>query len=79
MRLQVLQDSTGKQTGVFVPIEDWELIKNCYHDIETLNNDLTLWEKELIDSRLEAIRQNPERIRPIETFFEKLNVLNGKI
>lgn len=34
MKLQVLQDNLGNQTGVYVPIEDWNLIKNNYPDIE---------------------------------------------
>jgi hypothetical protein len=72
MKLQVLQDNLGNQTGVYVPIEDWNLIKNNYPDIETLDQELPQWEKDLIDSRLETITKNPERLKPIESLFEEL-------
>jgi hypothetical protein len=73
MKLQVLEDSKGKQTGVFVPIDDWTLIKNSYPDIETLDQDLPQWEKDLIDKRLEAIQKNPQRLRPISELLDELN------
>lgn len=73
MKLQVLQDSLGNQTGVYVPMEDWTLIKTNYPDIESIDQDLLQWEKDLIDSRLEAIAKNPKRLRPISELFEKLN------
>jgi hypothetical protein len=72
MKLQVLRDNFGNQTGVYVPMEDWNLIKNNYPDIENLEQDLPQWEKDLIDSRLEAIAKNPERLKPIESLFEEL-------
>lgn len=72
MKLQVLQDNFGNKTGVYVPMEDWTLIKNNYPDIENLDQDLPQWEKYLIDNRLEAIAKNPERLKPIEGLFEEL-------
>jgi hypothetical protein len=72
MKLQVLLDNFGNQTGVYVPMEDWTLIKNNYPDIDTLEQELPQWEKDLIDSRLEAIAKNPERLKPIESLFEEL-------
>jgi len=63
MRLQVIQDGKGNKTGIFIPIEDWSLIKNIYPDIENVNNELEQWEKDLIDSRLDAISKNPEKLK----------------
>ncbi len=73
MKLQVLQDNLGNQTGVYVPMEDWTLIKNNYPDIESIDQDLPLWEKETIDNRLVAIAKNPKRLRPISELIEELN------
>lgn len=64
MNIQVLQDKVGKDTGVFVPIEDWELIKKSYPDIENITDDLPEWEKELINERLNFIKNNPDKLRP---------------
>lgn len=73
MKLQILEDGLGNKTGVFVPIEDWNIIKNNYPDIETLDLDIQQWEKDLIDLRLNAIEKNPERLRPISKLLEELH------
>ena len=72
MKLQVLQDNFGNQTGVYVPIEDWTLIKNNYPDIESLEQELPQWEKDLIDNRLSAIEKNPNRLKSIIGLMEEL-------
>ena len=72
MKLQVIQDNFGNQTGVYVPIEDWTLIKNNYPDIETLEQELPQWEKDLIDNRLESIENNPNSLKPIIDLIEEL-------
>lgn len=72
MRLQVIQDGKGKSTGVFIPMEDWTLIKNQYPDIENADTDLPQWEKELIDARLDAIAKNPERLKSGKNLLKEL-------
>ncbi len=72
MKAQIIQDYNGLPTGVFIPIEDWTLIKNSYPDIETIEQELPQWEKDLIDERLEVITKNLERLQPIENLFEEL-------
>ena len=72
MKLQVLQDNFGNQTGVYVPNEDWTLIKNNYPDIKSLEQELSQWEKDLIDSRLEEIEKNPHRLKSINILFDEL-------
>ena len=73
MKLQVIQDGSGNDAGVFIPIEDWDLIKSTYPDISSLSHELPQWQKDLIDERLAAIAANPKRIKPIEDLFYKLN------
>lgn len=72
MKLQILKDHYGNPTGVYVPMEDWTLIKKNYPDIESLENNLPQWEKDLIDDRLEIIAKNPERLKPIEALLDEL-------
>ncbi len=38
MRLQVIQDGQGKNTGVFVPMSDWDLIVKKHEDLKVLVN-----------------------------------------
>lgn len=73
MKLQVLQDNFGNEMGIYLPMEDWTMIKNSYPDIETVGQDLPQWEKDLIDYRLNAIQANPKRLKPINELFEELN------
>lgn len=72
MKLQIIQDSQGKSAGVFIPMEDWALMKIQYPDIENINEDLAQWEKDLIDSRLNTISENPERIKPGKNLLKEL-------
>ena len=72
MRLQVIQDGQGKNTGVFIPMEDWTLIKNQYPDIENAGIDMPQWEKDLIDERLDTIAKNPERLKTGEQLIQEL-------
>ena len=73
MNLQIVQDGSGNNTGVFIPIEDWDLIKSIYPDINNIGNELPQWQKDLIDGRLNAIAKDPKRIKPIEDLFYELN------
>ena len=72
MKTQVIQDSKGIPSGVFVPMDDWEKIKAQYPDIEIADENMPQWEKELVDERLEAIAKNPERLQPFEKFLAEL-------
>lgn len=73
MNLQVIQDGSGNNAGVFIPMDDWNLIKSTYPGINDLSSELPQWQKDLIDTRLAAINSNPERIKPIDGLFKALN------
>ena len=47
-------------------------IKNQYPDIENVNADLTQWEKEMIDTRRDAIAKNPEVLKSGKNLLEEL-------
>lgn len=72
MKLQVLHDNFGNDTGVFVPMEDWNIIKREYPDIEFIDEYVPMWEKDLIDDRLNSIRNNPERLKSGNEFMKEL-------
>ena len=38
MRLQIIQDGQGQNTGVFVPINDWQTIIQKHQDLKALVN-----------------------------------------
>jgi hypothetical protein len=63
MSLQFIHDNKGNTTGVFIPIEDWQSLKDTYTGLqnEEIDNtgELALWQKQLIDDRLNDYHQNP--------------------
>lgn len=66
MSLQFIHDNKGNTTGVFIPIDDWQLLKDKYSDLqieEVQNNtELTNWQKEIIDERLKDYYKNPNDV-----------------
>ena len=72
MKTQVIQDHNGLPTGVFIPIEDWEIIKNEYPNIEATEKELEQWEMDIIDQRLTAVEKNPGKLQAIENLFKEL-------
>ena len=57
MNLQYITNSKGVLSGVFIPIEDWELIK------KELDSELEIpeWHKEILVDRLEKFQTgNPD-------------------
>ena len=38
MRLQIIQDEHGQNTGVFIPINDWNTIVKKHNDLKELIN-----------------------------------------
>ncbi len=73
MNPQVIKDNNGKNTGVFITMEDWNLIESTYPDINLLSKELPEWQKEMLDVRLDAIEKDPNRLKPIESLFEILD------
>jgi len=72
MSLSYVSDHTGNAIAVQIPIEDWNLLKKQYPGVEAIQERLPQWQKALVDKRLQAIADNPTRLRPIEELYEEL-------
>lgn len=72
MKLQILQDSKGNNSGVFIPMEDWILIKNKYPNIETLQEEIPQWKKDIVNSRLADYLQNPNDVKDFDELLDEL-------
>lgn len=73
MRLQIIHDSNGEATGVFIPIEDWSNILKHYPNIENVQNELPNWQKKILDKRLSDLTQHPEMFSDVESLFHLLD------
>jgi hypothetical protein len=63
MSLQFILDNKGNTTGVFIPIEEWQSLKDTYKRLqkEEVENvkELVSWQKQILDERLNDYYQNP--------------------
>lgn len=66
MSLQFIHDTKGNTTGVFIPIEEWQSLKTKYNELEQKeienNVELTTWQKEILDQRLNDYYLNPSDV-----------------
>jgi len=60
MNLQFISDSTGKTTGVFIPINEWNELKSKFKGIEQEDIDVPEWHKDIVRNRLDDYFKNPE-------------------
>jgi hypothetical protein len=60
MKLQYISDDKGQTTGVFIPINEWNDLKNKYKDIEQEEVSVPEWHKDLVLKRLEKYKKNPD-------------------
>ncbi len=61
MNLQYISDSTGKTTGVFIPISDWNELTNKYKEIGQEQIDIPAWQIDEVRKRLADYKHNPEQ------------------
>lgn len=56
MGLQVIQDSKGKATGIFIPINEWKRLKRQYKELESLEFEEP-GKAQLLQELKEAVRE----------------------
>ena len=76
MKFQFIHDSKGKTTGVFIPIEDWQMLKSKYADLqkeETADTtELLPWQKNLLDKRLKDYYDNPDIVSDFDETIDDI-------
>lgn len=60
MNFQYISDSTGQTTGVFIPIEEWNLLRNKYKGIDQEEIDIPGWQMNVVKERLVDYINNPD-------------------
>lgn len=73
MSVQYLSNEKGLVTAVQVPIKEWERIKSIYPEVDHIASPLPLWQKKMLDNRLEAIEKDASRLKPIFELMEELD------
>lgn len=73
MSVQYLSNEKGQVTAVQVPIKEWKRIKSKYPEVDHMASTIPLWQKKMIDNRLEAIENDKDRINPISDLMSELD------
>jgi hypothetical protein len=68
MNLQYITNSKGEISGVFIPIEDWELIKK---ELD-LKLDIPFWHKEILAERLINYQSGNKSLMDSDSFLNEL-------
>ncbi len=77
MKLQVIQNSNGKATGIFIPINSWNKLKKRYKGLEELESlepskDQILQELKDAVTELKLIEQGKLKARPAQALLDEL-------
>ena len=72
MNLQYISDSKGQTTGVFIPINEWNDLKNKYKNIEQEEISVPEWHKDLVLKRLEDYKQNPSSAMDFDSAMDDI-------
>ncbi len=70
MNVQYISDNTGKTTGVFIPISEWNELKNKYKDIEQIA--LPEWQMKEVRKRLEDYKNNPNEVQDFDAAMDDI-------
>ncbi len=71
MNIQYISDSNGQTTGVFIPIKQWNDLKNKYN-IEQEEVEIPEWHRDLVLNRLEKYKQNPGTATDFDTEMDDI-------
>jgi hypothetical protein len=72
MNLQFISDSTGKTTGVYIPIAEWNQLKDKFKGIEQEEMHIPQWHKDIVRDRLVEYKNNPNQATDFDKAMEDI-------
>jgi len=60
MSLQYITDSNGLTTGVFIPINEWNILKSKLTEEDKKSIPVPEWQQEIVSKRVESYKTKPE-------------------
>ena len=72
MNLQYISDSTGKTTGVFIPISEWNELKSKYKGIDDEQIDVPTWQMDEVRKRLSSYKNNPKQVLDFDRVIDDI-------
>ena len=77
MNLQVIHDSKGNPTGVFIPMPDWDKLKKQYSDLAQYEYEVPTIQQLMTESKeaileLKAVEQGIKQARTLSALLDEL-------
>jgi len=72
MSLQYITDSNGQTTGVFIPIKEWNELKDKFKDIEQEDFEVPEWHKATVRKRMELYKNDPGQAMDFDTAMDDI-------
>lgn len=69
MTPQFTYDSKGNAVGVFLPIEEWNRLKDS---LPANSDELPQWQKDILDQRMLHLQQHPGAVMGLEDFIAEM-------
>lgn len=61
MNLQYITDDNGQTTGIFIPIQEWNILKAQLKDIDQELSPIPEWHREVVRRRMELYQGGKEK------------------
>jgi hypothetical protein len=72
MNLQYVSDSEGRTTGVFIPIDEWDELKEKIKKLEQVDGHIPEWHKTLVTERIEDYKKNPGDVMDLDAAMDDI-------
>jgi len=72
--VQFIHDNKGNTTGVFIPIEEWQILKLKYTELqnEETFSELSDWQKNTLEERLEDYNKNQDQVEDFDLLLKDI-------
>lgn len=72
--VQFIHDNKGNTTGVFIPIEEWQILKLKYTELqkEEATADLADWQKNMLEERIEDYNKNVDKVEDFDAMLKEI-------
>ena len=72
MNLQYISDSSGKTTGVFIPIKEWLKLKKQFDGLEQAEVNIPIWHINEVKRRLAEFKKKPDQVLDFDTTMDEI-------
>ena len=72
--VQFIHDNKGNTTGVFIPIEEWQILKLKYTELqkEEATADLADCQKNMLEERIEDYNKNVDKVEDFDAMLKEI-------